>query len=278
MRPFFENTSMVDITEFNPIEQALEHYTIEKLPASYIGMSGLGNPCQRKIWLDFHWASKGKLTPKQVRIFERGDLEERRVIQDLERAGMRVHSMQKEWIDDTGHVRGHIDGIVENVPGAEKTPHLLEIKTMNDDRFKQYKKNGLQLSNPSYYVQMHSYMGAFHLTRCLYIITNKDNEERIYHRYKYKKEVFEEYQRLAFNLLVAEKPPELIYNRHYFVCKGCMHYNYCHNNQDPVITCRTCSDVVIENEGKFSCNFHNKYLNPLEQRTACPEYTKDPNV
>lgn len=269
---------MVDITEFDPIEKAIEGYSIDRHPSTYMGLSGIGNPCKRKIWLDFHWVSMQKLTPRQVRIFERGDLEEKRVIDDLERAGMHVHSCQKEFVDVTGHLKGHIDGIVEGVPGAEKTPHLLEIKTMNDDRFKQYKKQGLQLSNPTYYVQMHCYMGAFNLTRCLFIVTNKDNEDRIYHRYKYKKEVYEDHMRIAFDLLTQNRPPDNIYNRHFFGCKMCSHYEYCYNNKAPEVTCRTCADCCIVDQGRFYCDLKQKDLNTLEQRAACEGYSKDKDV
>ena len=56
-----------------------------------IGASALGTPCDRQIWLTLRWASPPETpTGRQLRIFERGDIEEERVLADLRRAGIEI--------------------------------------------------------------------------------------------------------------------------------------------------------------------------------------------
>lgn len=267
---------MVAIPKSNRLKDIIELQLIEEELRPYIGMSDLGHKCQRKIWYDFRWAYIPKFTPRQLRIFERGDMEEQRVISTLIENDMEVISIQDEIVDETGHIKGHIDGLVCNVPGAEKTKHLLEIKTMNDKRFNEYaKQENLETTNFPYYVQINQYMGRLGLSRCLFIVTNKNNEERIYSRIHFDKDNFTEYKEIGFDILTAEYPPKRIGSRVWYECKFCNAKQICHFNESIEKSCRSCLHVSIEQNGAWHCSLHNTILPEATQRVGCDNYMLD---
>jgi hypothetical protein len=267
---------MALIPKINPIESAMESGEVLQIPRPYLGFSGLGNKCKKKIWMDFRWMYRNSVSKRIARIWERGDLEEARVIRDLEAAGMIVTDTQKTLVDNTGHSRGHIDGIVHNVPGAEKTPHLLEIKTMKDSRFKTYKSGKIEVTDPTYWIQMQMYMGFAGLTRCLFIVTNKDTEERSYNRYKFEKSVCEEHTGIAFDILSSEQypAPPSGWNKFHYNCKMCSAYRYCYLDAPTEINCRTCQHADMIINGKWECSLHDEILSVDMQRIGCKSYTK----
>lgn len=266
---------MVLIPKQDSLKSIIEKGMVRLEDREYIGISGLGGPCSRKIWYDFHWAYDRMVSKRVKRLLERGDMEEPRVIEDLEAAGMKVEFAlggQQEVIDATGHIKGHPDGKVFNVPTAPKTTHLLEIKTMNDKLFKLYVKNGLEKSNPGYWGQVHTYMGEWKLTRCLFVVTNKNDEERHYERIHYDKKVHDDCMSRGFNILTSEFPPNKIGEVTWFECKFCDAKDICHKGAKINRNCRTCQHVNIEEEGKFSCELYGQWLTKQAQLDGCTSY------
>ena len=127
------------------IETLIEDREIINEPRPYLGLSGIGDPCSRKLWYGFRMVAKQKLTPRQHRLLNRGHREEPVIIVDLEAAGIKIKNTTDDQAEVTtgyGHIKGHSDGIADNVPDASKTTHLLEFKTANDKNFKKIKKGG----------------------------------------------------------------------------------------------------------------------------------------
>jgi hypothetical protein len=244
----------------------------------YIGMSSLHGKCLRSTWYTFRWACD-RYVPKRVqRIFERGDLEEARVVGDLRAAGMEVTDCledQIELVDETGHIKGHPDGKVMGVPVAPKTPHALEIKTMKHSLYVGYLKKGLELSYPVYWGQIHTYMGEQNLTRALFIATNKDTEERNYERIKYDPAVHDRCMSLGMDVLTAVAPPKRIGDVTWYECKMCDNKGICHSNEPIKKTCRSCNFVDIEMEGQWRCRKHKRGLAEKAQMEACDDYQLD---
>lgn len=271
---------MAIIPKIETIKSIVENGDVEQEFRSYLGFSGIGAACKKKIWLDFRWVYIRKASKQMARIWERGDIEEERVIRDLEAVGMRVTNTQMQLVDNTGHGRGHIDGIVHNVPGAEKTPHLLEIKTMNSARFKTFTNGRIEQTDPVYWVQMQMYMGYANLTRCLFVVTNKDNEERAYIRYKFDKHVFDQYKGVLFDILSSEFPPQKPenYSKVYYACKYCPAYNYCYNDTKPLKNCRTCKYASMEMGGVWTCELIDKQLSIQEQLDGCNQHCLLENI
>jgi ribosomal protein S27E len=265
---------MVAIPKQNPVYEIMETGLIYQNFRPYLGLSGIGSPCHRNIWMNFRWVHRTSIEPRVHRIFKRGDLEEERVISDLKQAGMIVDSEQLQICDETGHIHGHIDGIVTCVPGAEKTKHLLEIKTMNDKRFKEYIKNGLKQTNYEYYVQVNMYMGYLELNRCLYCVTNKNDESRSFERYEFDDDCFIVHKAKAFKILITEEIPNKIGQRTWIDCRFCSHKEYCHGTDKTEVNCRTCSNVNLEMQGKWSCSLTGIELSIDEQLKGCSKYRK----
>ena len=261
----------------NPVHAALEDKLIDTPLRTYLGYSMLGHPCARYLWFYFHWMFMIKITPQQKRLFSRGDHEEPVVVEDLRRAGMlctNVLDEQIEVIGCLGHVKGHPDGDVINVPGAEKTEHNLEIKTANDKRFNEIKKFGVERSNPEYSVQAHCYMGKKKQIRTLFVVTNKNTDERFYERIHYRKEIFEDAEQRSFDIISAIVPPTGISSSpEWYQCRWCDAYSICHQRASYERNCRTCANVSIQDNGEWHCKlFANSGPIPVEfQRTGCQD-------
>lgn len=245
----------------------------------YIGMSGLNSPCKRNIWYNFRWACDRYIYQRIDRIFDRGNMEEARVVKALRDAGMVCEDVledQVELVDKTGHIKGHPDGKVSKLPMAPVTVHCLEIKTMKHSLFMGYLKKGLEKSYPAYWGQVHTYMGEQGLTRALFIVTDKDTEERDYQRIEYDKGVHETCMSIGMDVLTAEAPPKKIApSPTWFECKMCDNSDICHKGAPIKKTCRSCKDVNIEMEGKWSCSRWKIELSYDNQMEACDEYQLD---
>lgn len=284
---------MVLIPKNDPIGEALDSGHTEQLPRPYLGYSGLGHPCKRYLWLSFRWCFKKKITPRLKRIFERGDLEEARVISDLKDIGCKVYMIdeygdkrelfghpgekQEEILGLAHHIKGHTDGRVIGVPGAEKTEHLLEIKTMKEQKFKELLKagksaEGIKKVFPIYYGQMQSYMGKTGLKRALFIATNKNTEERVYIRVKFDEDEFKHLEGIGTDILVSLIPPKRIGDATWFECKWCDGHSVCHKDTPPLKTCRSCANGCIEEKGKWTCDLDGIERNHEDQEKGCYMY------
>lgn len=276
---------------YTPLEKALEFPDVIKEPRPYLGMSGIGNECLRAQFFGFRWASGNQTYPQRVkRIFERGDLEEERIIKDLRAVGVEIYMMkpdgtkfypqgirdeyQEEVVHFTGHSKGHIDGRAMNVPGAEKTEHLTEFKTMKASKFADYKKNGFK-NFPEYMFQKHMYMGYLGLTRTLYVVTNKDTEERSYDRYKFDINVFDEGKERILKIVATDEPPCRICNKpDFYKARFCRERDVCFGIKPFAKNCRTCLSGEINDAGTWRCQkFPNASAIPEHiQRVGCTHF------
>lgn len=264
---------MAQLPKFNKVQHLIEDGEIINVHRPYLGYSSLGSKCKRLSWYGFHWAFVKRISPRVKRLFERGDWEESVIKNDLENAGIVLHSAQLEVVGLAGHVRGHIDGMVENVPDFLDEPLLFEAKTMSNKNFQKYKKIGLKLFNPAYYHQVHSYMGKLGLTHALYIATNKDNEQRDYDIIEFNPDAFDEAESFAMFIITSEGPPPKIGPKTWHECKFCDAKPICHHGHPIEQNCRTCTYAAIEDDAKWSCDFHDgKTLSVEEQRKGCDDY------
>lgn len=253
---------MALIPKFNELNTLMEKGSILQAHRNHLGYSMIGGHCMRQTWYSFRWVKDIYITPRIQRLFERGLLEEARVVKDLVDKGCMITDAQLAVVGITGHAQGHLDGVVMGVPTAEKTLHLLEIKTMKSSKFNEYLKVGLKRFSSAYWQQIHSYMGHAKLTRCLYVVTNKDTEERDYKRIHLDQGQFDEGERLAFHIITAGTPPYRIpsASNTYFKCKFCNYKDICLNDEKVKKSCRTCKYWDIEDKGEYSCSLKNERL------------------
>lgn len=275
----------------NTTKHLLESRKIqEPVTRGYLGASMIGKKCWRAIWYSFHMASgKPQIPVRAHRIFQRGHLEEARVVQELKDAGVEVFKRignekipltgavgeeQEELVGFAGHVRGHPDGRIQGIPESSQE-HLLEIKTAKDSRFKEFLRNGIRDAAPSYYSQAQWLMGKMKVSRCLFVVTNKNDESRYYERLKFDKDHFEDLERKSLVIVTAIDPPNKIHqSKNWIDCKFCDHRAVCHDDAEPDRNCRTCEHADIEDDGVWSCGFHNVELTLDEQVKGCRHYEK----
>ena len=255
-------------------EQLIEDKKVESELRPYLGLSSIADKCARKLWYAFRLCADEEITPRQKRLFSRGDREEPIVLKDLESIGVVVLSTQDTYISGNGHIKGHSDGRLINVPDAPKTEHLSEIKTANDKNFKKIKKEGLQKFSPTYWGQIHTYMHLGKLTRCLYIVVNKNDDSRYYQRFNVDHELAKDLLSRGFDIISTETPPPKMpcASATWFECKWCKFYGVCFQNEEVKKTCRSCKSCDICDDGKWECSKYGIELSFAQQLLACKRY------
>ena len=267
---------MVKITPTKlKIAQMIEDVEIIQGHRAYLGVSQIGETCERKLRYSFRCVKQRSVTARVARLLQRGHNEEPIIIADLKKIGINVHSDQKEVVAGHGHIKGHIDGIAENVPDAPKTPHLLELKTANDKSFKDVSAKGIQQSKPIHFYQMVIYMYLLGLKRGLYIIVNKNNDERYYERIKEEPALAKSKLDDGVRKVIGvDAPMDKRYKPAWYECKWCDYYEICHFDGKIKQHCRTCSHCSIKNNGVFKCITKNLKLTFTQQMQGCDEYKK----
>jgi hypothetical protein len=202
-------------TTINAINQAHEAKNATSKPRPHMGVSQLGKADEAEIWLAFRWAFQPFFSGRILRLFRRGHREEETVVADLIAAGMDVRETgwSQRKLNFGAHVEGSCDGIImSGVPEAPKKPHLLEIKTISKSRFATLNKEGLEKSNPEYWVQVQCYMNGTGIDRCLFIAVCKDNDEIYTERVKYDAAVARYYIERGQRIALADRIPDRAIN------------------------------------------------------------------
>lgn len=254
------------------VQKAIEDGLIVQKPRPYLGLSSIGEKCGRKLWYGFRICSVFTITQRQHRLFQRGHNEEPFIQADLRRVGIWHHDDQLEVITGHGHIKGHIDDLLDYVPDAPKTTHLGEYKTHNDKSFKDLKKRGMKTSKPMHYAQMICYMSELKLKRGLYIAVNKNDDERYYERISSDDVKAKELIKRGVDIMASEIPPIRIGSATWFECKWCNHYEICHFSDFPLKNCRTCQAGDIHDCGVWKCSLHKIALTFEQQLVGCDQY------
>ena len=254
------------------IEIAIEEGLIEQKPRAYLGMSTLAEPCARKQWYGFRLCAKKYIEPRLDRLFGRGHNEEPIIQNDLRKAEVIClvdPNNQPEFTHGNGHIKGHPDDLLRNIPDAPKTDHLGEYKTHNKKSFAHLKNNGLRKSKPIHAGQMDVYMYKWNLTRGLYIAVCKDDDARYYERVHIDKNNAEMLLSKGVDIISTEIPPAKIGGPTFFQCKWCDYYDICHYGKQPLENCRTCKFVEMHDDGVWKCSGHKIKLSFEQQQLGC---------
>jgi hypothetical protein len=173
----------------------------------YLGMSQIGHPCEHMLWYNLIYPGNGRVDGRLARVFEVGHVTEERLIKDLREAGYTIGGEQETFSDFEGIFRGHCDGVIY---GVTKEPHILEIKSANDNSFATFKKRGVKF-HTLYYAQVQCYMGYSGLERALFVAENKNNQNLYMERVYFDNEFFEGLRNKAYGIIYGhprETPPK----------------------------------------------------------------------
>lgn len=179
--------------------------------------STIGFPCDRHLWC----AAEGHeplQSPRTLRIFDVGTALEPVVIEWLRTDGWEIvfynRGSQKADIEHTievrgGEIRGHFDAIIFR-PDTGNV--LIDIKTMNDRAFTQWKQEGTEMYSRQYLDQLHVYGAAaisegLTIDRLGIVAVNKNDSEMRIELLDYSIERVTEVCRRAERIFAATKAP-----------------------------------------------------------------------
>lgn len=184
----------------SPVVEKIEEWwkTVgsSEAPRRYLGASVIGHECDRYLWLYFRGLLRDDFDGRMYRLFDRGRREEDVFVRELRGIGCEVWPVDTrtggQWAVSAvgGHFAGHLDGVARGIPGAEKTPHVLEFKTHSAASFAKLEKSGVKIAKPQHYAQMQVYMGLMKLTRALYLAVNKDTDAEYAERVEFDRAYF----------------------------------------------------------------------------------------
>ena len=246
-----------------------------ELPRPYLGLSGVGNSCHRKLQYDHYWCYAKSYSVRIKRLFQVGHDEEPKLQEAIMELGYNFHSDQMYVPGEGGHWSGHIDGIFEDIDTCEL--YLAEFKTHNDKSFKLLLKGGVRKSKPGHFSQVTAYMGGLGMDKCLYVAYNKNDSEIYVEIILFDKEHYDDLKRKQNEVIMADVllPKIGTGTSSWFECKLCDARAVCHKKAKIPVTCRTCHNVDILGEGVWECSLDEKKLKSEAQKLACDEYILD---
>lgn len=263
---------------------------------SHLGASLLGQECARAIWYSFRWATKPKFGARILRLFNRGHLEEGRIIAQLLMIGCQIwqqdangNQYRISWAD--GHAGGSGDGVGMSIPDIPSpTAFLCEFKTHSEKsfmdlagklpEFRKYLDNqgpftgkGVKVSKPEHYVQMQTYMRKMGLACALYVAVCKNTDDQYMEIVTLDPAMADQFLDRGEKLVWLETPPEKI-NRSigFYKCIMCDHRPVCHMKQPADINCRSCQFSKPIAGAAWFCNKHNIQLPKEKQLVGCPDW------
>ena len=238
---------------------------------NYLGMSAIGDPCERKLWFGFRGFTPLPLDGRVIMLFRFGDRVEEEVIHWLRAAGYHVEGQQEGFSDHGGWFSGHCDGIIH---GITNQPHILEIKSCNAKKFNAFKKYGVQKTYQIYWDQSQCYMGYAGLERALFVIQNKDNSEIYTERVYFDQEAFTLLRKKAFSVITSNDPIKPEFAKDSQTCSWCDHRITCWNPEESIQTlqdCMTCQDMRWDGLKRF-CHNPEHAFELVQRNGACPDW------
>ena len=254
---------------------------------SYLGASIIGHECDRYLWYSFRHCVKESFSGRMYRLFYRGQKEEETIKMELEGIGCQVIDRDEETGEQIGisfaggHCKGHIDGMVLGVPGAEKSWHVLEDKTHSTKSYRKVVAYGVEKAKIMHYVQMQLYMYFLKVNRALYYPVAKETDHLDPERAKLDKKLAEKHIKRAEDIVEAKDVPMRQFkDPECMTCTFCAASDLCWGNPEkpavpvPCISCRQCCHATPEKDGdgRWVCSKKDINLSRPEQDRACPEH------
>lgn len=227
---------------------------------TYLGMSQIGNPCERALWYQFRGFNAKPIEGRILMLFRFGDRIEDEIIHHLKLAGYQVEGQQEGFQGFNGMFRGHCDGIIH---GVTQRPHILECKSANTRKFKAFKDNGIRSISETYHAQGQCYMGYSGLERALFVIQCKDTSELYTERVYFSVDDFKALKEKASRIISANQMPERRFSETSFDCKWCDYSGHCWQPEETPITnqvCGNCQHVFMDGYNPW-CKLHRCQLN-----------------
>lgn len=245
---------------------------------THLGASVLGGSCEREMWMSFRWCSEEKISGDLIRLFNRGHLEELRLIALLKLIGCEVwerdqNGKQFRIKGYKGHVGGSLDCVIRGIPDAPSVAMPAEFKTHAEKQFNMVVKEGVQKAFGKHHRQMLLYMHEYRFTCTLYVACNKNTDELYLELVPAIPELAAELHARSERIIDASVPPIRISgNPGWFVCKSCGQHPVCHGRAPVRKTCRSCVHVKVLDNKEWLCGEHGHVLSLDDQKAACDDW------
>ena len=252
----------------------------------HLGASQIGHKCYRYLWHVLHWSYKEKFSAKQLRLFERGNLEEQRFIKWLTPVAEIVHPVDprtgKQW--RVGAVRNIFSGSSDGVAKIEGEWYLLEFKTHGLKSFKEFTKHTVKYCKPVHYDQIQVYLKLLKLKKCVYMAINKNTDElyiEIVHRDEMTADMCIDRATAVIDAETGLDTPRISESPLWWECKMCEFTHICNKGAAPDKNCRTCKYSKPVEGNTWHCTKHVVDIDIDEQQTMviddikCCEYSPD---
>ncbi len=222
----------------------------------YLGMSGIGHPCERSLWYGFRSFTPAPLDGRVKMIFELGDHVEQIQIHWLQAAGFEITNKQDSYHDHNGYFRGHPDGIIH---GVTNKPHAWDAKSINKKGFDSLKKIGMQKSKPIYYAQAQMMMHYSGCDRAIYTFQCKDNSEWYAERFYYNQELAQSLIEKAHRIISSNYAPDRAFDEDNFQCDWCNYKLQCYYPKENILSEQVCGNCYYMGFKKNTCQAHCKH-------------------
>jgi hypothetical protein len=226
----------------------------DEAPREYIGASSVGNECDAFLELSLRGAPEDPPPPHVQRIFKLGHLIEDLVIADLRKAGLDVSERdhmtgrQFSFRELGGHVRANADGLMffSNETG------LLEVKSMNDDRWSDFKERGVFRSHRHYWDQMMLLMALSGIRWTLFIAYNK-NDSRYWAEIVTIDAMHASFLEQRIERVFAGEARKISADPTDWRCAGCFKKTACWEAKGYAPSCRNCAHAAPSTSGEWTC-------------------------
>lgn len=246
----------------------------------HLGASLIGHECSRYLWNVFRWLKAEAFSGRQLRLFQRGHLEEARFEEYLRGIGAEVVAFQPGAagsIDGKGeqqyrisavfgHFGGSLDGQIKLPPKYGVDFGMLsEYKTKGTGRgFAELKEKGVKLTNLTHYSQMSMYGRAYGYKYALYMSVNKNDDDMHVEVVELDWKLGEQLERKAADIITAQNPPaKIAESPAYTKCKFCHFSGICHGGEPVEVNCRSCAAASPAEGGQWFCRVYGSII-PLD--------------
>lgn len=260
----------------------------------YLGMSGIGDPCSRKLFYSFRWAKPPQFDAATLKRFDDGHKGEDVQAERLRFVdGITLHTLDPQtgrqfgFSDIDDHFKGHMDGVVLGLLQAPKTSHVWEHKQVGEKsqakvaKLKRElgEKTALSKWNPTYYAQAVLYMDYSGMERHYVTVATPGGRETISVRTDADKDEASRLKAKASSIIKTDSAPTRISETpDYFVCRWCDFKEVCHGGELPDRTCRTCVHSTPVEGGKWRCEKHDHILSTAAQIDGSPSHLFLPSL
>jgi hypothetical protein len=260
-------------------------------PRATLGGSGLGRECDRRIWYSFRWAlTENTYEGRVLRLLSRSEREKAWLAELLGIAGCTVQIVDGsgkgfEFFapDLGGHLRVPIDGIVNGLPEAPKTWHLLKFAVLSDEAFQDLCQNGHKKTFRQEYDEILISLELASLDRALVLAVNRADDTLYSERINADKKAATELLGRAHRVITyQEAPPKISENADKAKCTYCDFFQLCHGAALPSVTCRTCAHSTpvtgAGTEAAWHCKRWDLVVPLSESRQAQPCHVYIPSL